>query len=263
MTRKFAQARRQAFLEALRVTGNQTLAAEQARVSRSWVQSQRAGDPEFKAEVAGAVDAARTTFAAREADAQRGRLPRGWGFRNGIELVVRGTGGAALRDAAGAAPQGERKRRNRPQIARARLKQWTPRVEERFFAALTATCNVKAACAEVGLSAASAYNHRKRRPDFARAWDAAIEAGFTQIECALLEAAEAAFSGGVDFAVAPLRAMSVEQALQLLHMHKHAARGIGKAPGKRWRPPRTLDDPEIRAGILVKLAMVAGPDQLE
>ena len=35
MTRKFSEARKAAFLSALRDTGNQTLAAERAKVSRS------------------------------------------------------------------------------------------------------------------------------------------------------------------------------------------------------------------------------------
>lgn len=48
MTAKFGEARRRAFLAALRETGNQTLAAERAKVSRSWVQSHRANDPAFR-----------------------------------------------------------------------------------------------------------------------------------------------------------------------------------------------------------------------
>jgi hypothetical protein len=43
-------------------------------------------------------------------------------------------------------------------------------------------------------------------------------------------------------------------ALQLLHMHKHQVRGLGRAPGKRWRAPRTLD--EVAPSIMRKLGMV-------
>ena len=76
------------------------------------------------------------------------------------------------------------------QIARARLKQWTPRIEDRFLAVLAATCNVKAACAEVGMTAASAYAHRKRWPAFAGRWDEAVEEGYARLEFALVENAE-------------------------------------------------------------------------
>ena len=47
-------------------------------------------------------------------------------------------------------------------VAPALPKQWTPRVEAHFLAALRETCNVKAACAEVGLTQQSGYGHRKR-----------------------------------------------------------------------------------------------------
>lgn len=55
MSRKTSAARRAAFFKALRETGNQTIAAERAKVSRSWVQLQRSVDPAFKAAVAAAV----------------------------------------------------------------------------------------------------------------------------------------------------------------------------------------------------------------
>ena len=41
MVAKFGEARRQAFLAALRETGNQSLAAERARVSYAWVKLHR------------------------------------------------------------------------------------------------------------------------------------------------------------------------------------------------------------------------------
>src|SRR3546814_3012951 len=55
MSVKFSEARRRAFLKALQETGNQTLAAKQAKVSGSWVQLHRSTDPEFKRQVEEAV----------------------------------------------------------------------------------------------------------------------------------------------------------------------------------------------------------------
>ena len=136
------------------------------------------------------------------------------------------------------------------QIARARLKQWTPRVEARFLATLGATCNVTASCVEVGMTPASAYGHRKRWRRFAELWDQAIEEGYRRIEIALLDNACNLFSESELPPETPLRGMDVAQAIHLLHMHKHGVVGLGKAPGVRWTPPPSLKDPQIRANIV-------------
>jgi hypothetical protein len=243
MVAKFGQARREAFLAALRETGNQTIAAERAKVSRSWVHLHRSTDPEFRRlsdEAIAAFAGGPSTGSGRTAN----RPPSGWGFLDGAELVVRGTGGAGGG--------------KRVPIARARVKEWSPRVEERFLATLAATCNVKAALAEVGMSAASAYNHRKRWRGFAERWDAAVEEGHMRLEAGLLEHGCNVFSGGSEAGPEGLRPgelaltppMTVEQAIHLLHMHKHKVHGLGKAPGKRWRPPPTLE--ELAPGIIRK-----------
>lgn len=252
MSRKFTQARVNAFLSALAQTGNQTLAAEQARVSRSWVQLHRSTDPAFDAAVRAAVAEARVAL--RQAHGAQGegcRPGAGQRYLDGVELVVRGTGGSAR----GPVPGGGK----RVQVARARVRQWSPRAEERFLAALTASCNVKAACAEVGLTPASAYNHRLRWPGFARRWDAALEVGYCQLECALIEAGCNLFSGEGLGAVLPVRATTFDQALQLLHMQKHAVKGLGKRPGL---PPREPDIEEVRAEILRRIAVMERAGEL-
>ncbi len=233
MTRKFSQARREAFLAALRETGNRTLAAERAKVSRSWVSLHRRSDAEFRRACEEAVREAKERLAAHP-DREP---PTGWGFLDGEELVVRGTGGSGGG--------------KRVQIARARLRQWSPRVEERFLAALTATCNVKAACAEVGLTPASAYNHRNRWQRFAERWDAAIEIGYVQLECGLIHAAGNLLSGDGITEVGPIRDMTADQAIHLLHMHKHQVHRLGRRPGLRAREP---DIEDVRAEILRKAA---------
>jgi len=240
---KTSPARRAAFFEALRATGNQTLACERAKVSRSWVQLQRSADPRFKADVAAAVEEAKEKLRwapdrARGDESGR-KPPSGWGHLDGEELVVKGTGGSGGG--------------KRVQIARARLKQWTPRVERRFLTALMATCNVTAACAEVGMTAPGAYAHRKRWPRFAELWDEAIAEGYARIEIALLENGLNLFGETELPPDTPLRGMDVAQAIRLLHMHKHGVLGIGKAPGKSWRPPPTLA--ELKPGILRKLSV--------
>jgi hypothetical protein len=221
---KTSAARRAAFFAALRETGNQTIAAERAKVSRSWVQLQRSTDPAFKADVAAAVAKAKAHFDKLRASGGGTRKPpRGWGHLDGEELVVKGTGGSGGG--------------KRVQIARARLKQWTPGVEERFLATLAATCNVKAACAEVGMTAASAYAHRKRWPAFAARWDAAIEEGYARIELALIENGCNLFSSPECPPAAPMPDMKTADAIHLLHMHKHQVKGIGRRPGLPEREP--------------------------
>jgi molecular chaperone DnaJ len=100
VTAKFSPARKGAFLAALRETGNHTLAAERAKVSRSWVQLHRSGDPAFRRAVAEAVQEARAVI--RQAQDERGvgcKPPSGWGFLDGIPVTescptCSGTGGA-------------------------------------------------------------------------------------------------------------------------------------------------------------------------
>ena len=234
MTAKFSQARKDRFLAALRQGGNQTIAAERAKVSRSWVQLHRSADPAFRQAVDEAVAEAKAAL--QQAQDERGdglKPPTGWGFLDGAELVVRGTGG----DGGG----------KRVQIARARMRGWSPRVEERFLAALGATCNVKAACAAVGLTAASAYRHRARWPAFARRWRAAVEEGYDRLEMGLIEAAGNFLSGESLPDAEPLSAMTVDHAIHLLHMHKHEVHRIGARPGLRAREP---DIEVVRAHIL-------------
>lgn len=264
MSKKYSDARKAAFLTALAVSGNQSLSAERVKVSRSWVGLQRSSDAGFDAAVREAIAAAKVGLskgmhsphsahsqhsphsphppASRIPPSPAGgrgasKPPAGWGFLDGVELVVRGSNG------------------RRTQIARARVGQWTPRVERRFLAALSATCNVKAACAEVGLAHSSAYAHRKRWLAFAGAWDAAICEGYMRIEAALIERGCNVFSNLDEVPLGPIPTMSAAQAIHLLHMHKNIARGIGGRPGKSWRQrPRTLD--EMRDSILRKLEAI-------
>jgi hypothetical protein len=257
MSRKFSAARKQAFLDAVRETGNQTIAAERAKVSRSWVQLHRSSDPAFDAAVRGAIAEARRHFDPSTGSGQAGwgggrKPPSGWGFLDGEELVVKGVGGSG----------GDGGRR--VQIARARVKQWTPRVEDRFLAVVAATCNVRAACAEVGMTVSSAYAHRRRWPAFARRWDEAVACGTAALESALLEAAANLFSspetpapaaGDDDEAGAPaIVGMDAHQALHLLYMHKHYAPRPGHLPG---RPPTRATERETIAAIERQFALLA------
>lgn len=240
MVAKFGEARRRAFLIALRATGNQTLAAERTKVSRSWVQLHRAGDPAFRQACEDAVAAAQVAL--RQAQREWGlgcKPPSGWGYLDGEELVVKGTGGSGGG--------------KRVQIARSRLKQWSPRVEQRFLVTLGATCNVKAACAEVELTAASAYNHRRRWPAFKRRWDAALEDGYVQLEAGLVYAAGNFLSGEDPAEIGPITGMTVAYALELYESRERQERArSGRRRSRRWWA-REPDIEEVRASIMRKV----------
>jgi hypothetical protein len=234
MWTKITKARREAFLRVLGECGNQTLAAERARVSRSWVCKWRGLDPDFDAAVKAACEAAKARL---QEEGRDGTVPpRGWGHLDGVELAVRGSNG------------------RRVQIARARLGDWSPAVERRFLDALGATCNVKAALAEVGKSKGSAYTHRKRWPAFAKKWHDVIKEAYASLEIALLQNAENLFSTPDYAPETVIRDMGVGHAIHLLHMHKNKVLGIGGKPGQRWRRPKTLD--EVRGSILRKLEAI-------
>jgi hypothetical protein len=220
MTRKTSPGRVEAFFRALGETGNRTIAAERARVSQSWVTLHRTTDPAFAARVEAAIAAARERLRAATSAAPAAT----WRAQAGEELVVRGTNG------------------RRTQIARARLKQWTPRTEARFLAALAACCNVAAACRAVGMSQAAAYNHYARWPDFEKRWEAALEEGFERLELALFDHAGRAFEAvdyPPDMAMPPV---TFDQAIQLLGLHQSRVHKIGKRPGRKRHYARTSEE---------------------
>jgi hypothetical protein len=230
MSAKTSPARRAVFLAALAETGNQTLAAERAKVSRSWVSLHRSSDPAFRRQMDAAVAAA---SAALSATASVG--PEQPWTADGEELTVRSSRGRWR------------------QVGRARVRQWTPRLEARFLARLAATCNVKAACAAVGLSQASAYTHRKRWPRFAEQWSVAMEIGYDRLAGALVASA-GAMLGERDWEPEALMPVATfAQAIQLLRLHQAQVRNVGKLPGRRPRP-KSLD--EVRASILRKLEAI-------
>jgi hypothetical protein len=163
-----------------------------------------------------------------------------------VELAVRGTAGGG---------------RRRVQIARARLRDWSPAVERRFLDVLGGTCNVKAALAEVGKSKGSAYTHRKRWQAFADAWDKVLGEAYAALEMALINTAANLFSTPDYVPETVIRDMRVDDAIHLLHMQKGKVLGIGGRPGARWRPPPTLE--EVKPGILRKIEAIINARELD
>lgn len=233
MSAKTSPQRRAAFFRALRETGNQTLACERAKVSRSWMSLQRSTDPQFKADVAAAVEEAKEKLRWAP-DRARGdgscRPSARWAFQDGEELVVRGSRG------------------RRVQVARARLHQWTPRVEARFLALLERTCNLRLALREVGLSAQSLHEHRKRWPAFDERCEDALDIGYWRLDGGVVTAGLVGLNPRLaeEFDLSPpmVAPMSADDALRLLRLHERrrwdAERGIGPG-GRVWRWKRNRE----------------------
>lgn len=221
MAHKTSPARVEAFFRALGETGNQTIAAERARVTRQWAQLRRKADPDFAARMAATIAVAREQLRAARALEPTGAA---WRAQAGEELVVRGSGERLI------------------QIRRARLGDWTPRLEARFLAALAACCNVSAAARAVGLSVSAAYQHYHRWPDFERRWEEALKEGYVRLEMALLESAGRAFEP-VDYPPdVPIEPMTVHQAMTLLAQHQARVHKIGQRPGRTRRYARNPDE---------------------
>jgi hypothetical protein len=147
------------------------------------------------------------------------RPPKGWGHLAGEELVVRGSRG------------------RRVQVARARLHQWTPRVEARFLALLAETCNLRLSLRAVGLSAASVHEHRKRWPDFDDRCEAMLARGYARIDTGLFHAACRLFSPDAypepeTPAVAPV---SADDAIRLVRLHERRRRDAALRIGPAGR----------------------------
>ncbi len=221
MSHKTSPARRAAFFRALFETGNQSLACERAKVSSSWVQLHRKTEPGFDEAVRDAVAEARANLLAERA-AGSTKPARKWAWQAGEELVVRGSRG------------------RRVQVARARLHQWTPRVEARFLALLEQCCNLRLALREVGFSAASLHEHRKRWPDFDARCEEALAIGYDRVDLGLTHAALRLLSPDhYRLPDAPVVApMDVDQAISLVRLHERrrweAERGVGPG-GRVWR----------------------------
>ena len=232
MTQKFSASRKRAFLTCLSQTGNQTLSAERAKVSRSWVRLHRTTDPAFDAECREALrqaqdrlkrdarmmpralrDAGSTGSPAPQDDRNLGSRPLDpkWRYHQGVELVVGGTNG------------------RRTQVRRANVGSWTPKVEERFLAVLAGTANVRLACREVGMWPPAAYNHRKKFPGFARAWDQAVEIGMGELESQVHENLNHFFDREMPEPSVPMRDISIADAIRVVRMYeKREAEKRGK-----------------------------------
>ena len=217
MVAKISPRHRQAFLEVLAATGNYALAADQVRVSRDWAFRLRRRDKAFDAACRAAVAAFRNSPAPSTfTDSGAGPLHHpGSGPGRSPSPPLRGKEELLLQRGNG----------RRVQVKRARPDQWTLETARRFLMALAGTCNVRMAAEAIGTSAASAQARRRLDPGFARAWEQALEIGYTRLEWNLIEAACCFFEGEVVPQDNPIRTMSVAEAIQSLNRNVRKVKG--------------------------------------
>ena len=183
-----------AYLRTLGDTGNASLAAAQAGVSRDWAYKRRLADARF--------DALCREMVARFTDLPPALKPP----RPSLS------------------PPGRGDKRKRTQVRRDRAGGWTAAKEARFIERLRETCSVPLAAAAAGLSMVSAYRRRQVRPPFAEAWDEALRVGWPPADLPWIEAAECFFEGREPPPGNPVRFASVSEVIEAMNGNRFAPR---------------------------------------
>lgn len=215
----------EAFLDALRRTGNVREAARALGLNRSTFTKRRLKHPSF----AVAWDAALAL-----ADARLG--PRGATQPAGGRGEVR-----LIRTASG-----------RVQLRRQPERRLTRAAEQAFLAALSATANIRLSAAAAGFSHTAFYLRRREDPGFAREMRLALATGYERLEAALLEsfAPEShAQDGWRHNDPPPIPPMTASEALQLLYLHQKEVMG-GTPKPLRLRRGETPDERALRLQLL-------------
>lgn len=197
MTARISADRRAAFLRAFARSGNLTLAAERAGVSKSWVIKARLADSGFARE----CRAAKAAAGVRLGGGVCNRPPKGWERSGGRDLAVRRAG------------------RRPAQVVRTFEGQWTPRAEARFLGALSRSGNLEMACDEARMMLSSYEAHSRRWPDFRQRVREARAFASDRLEAAV--EADAARPLEIDFdAVEELPPPSIAEALAMARRHR-------------------------------------------
>ena len=178
MPRKTSRYALETFLRQLARTGNFALAADLAGLAKSGLYKRRARDPAFAQACEAALIAARTQLKTAHPEEPLSK----------VEAASRRTrtapGDLAFSRYAG-----------RPQRRRMPAGRLTGLGITNFFAALANTANIRLAAKAVGVAPSSIHARRRTDAEFARQLEAALEIAKTNIECALIQAADRTFGG--------------------------------------------------------------------
>ena len=132
---------------------------------------------------------------------------------------------------------------------------WTARRRAIFLDHLAATCNVEASAKAAGPHVATVYALRRRDPDFAAQWRAALESGFDRLQAMLIERAMGPMVVAIGETPVPDAAqMDTALAMQLIEHHRRTITG---AKMRRGGPVQTrATEEETNAAILKRLKVL-------
>ncbi|QPQ56088.1 hypothetical protein IC614_05830 [Allosphingosinicella flava] len=152
------------------------------------------------------------------------------------------------------------------QVRSVRRDGWTPKKRKIFLDHLAAVCNVAKAAEAAGMTDNSAFALRRRDPDFAEQWQAAMMAGYAQLETMLVERAMKGpltlegkrnddEEGEAEDVPPPpdIQAMDTALALNLLRHQLGTIQGKMRAAGVK---PRKASNEELTEAILAKLKIL-------
>jgi hypothetical protein len=201
---------RQAFLRALRRTGNVRASAFEAGVDPGTAYDHRAKDAGFRGKWAGALKG----FKAAEA---RNPPSRKAMADKGEELVLR------------RAKDGDK-------LVRAAAGRWSRRVEESFLDGLEATGSVAAAAAAAGMSTAAFYKRRDNYPEFRARWEERVGRFQEQlpglINAAAVQSMEPELPGAKRRGRARLPKLGAGEAIRVYAINENA-RAKARGPARR------------------------------
>lgn len=209
-----------AFLAALRRTGNAREAARTLGFRRPTMIRRRNCDAAFAAEWDAALALAHAHLNAARPVGNPEREP------------------CIVRTAAG-----------RLQLRRARQRRLDRQAEQTFLAALSATANVRLSAAAAGFTHSAFYHRRNESSAFAREMRLALEMGYDRLELAMLEAADPESYRDDAWRhndPPPIPQLSASEALQLLHLHQKEARLWAERPDRNRRRGETGEQHSAR-----------------
>jgi hypothetical protein len=237
----------QAWLDALRATGNPRLAARMLGVHRSTYLKRRAKSAAFAQDWDAQLAAAHAAFHLAGGPRPPEILPgtgRGTGRRPVEGPSAKRSEGTVTRNCPPShrTKGGElcvgRTRGGRLQLRRAPAGWMTRQGEQAFFFALSATANVRLSAAAAGFAHSAFYARKRQRPYFAREMRFSLTMGYDRVEEAAL--ASAMPDSHEDDAwrhndPPPIPPMTASQALQLLCLHNKTVRLSWDLPHRRKR----------------------------
>lgn len=217
---------RRAFLRALAVTANVTLAAHRVGIDKTTAYQSRNASPLFarlwdQALADGRAAIAGGCVPADAADIMRRPLSIRSSKSGNTCIMATGEG------------------------------RWNEDVEARFFEHLAATGNVKGSARAIGMSTVALYKRRKLWPAFDAQWEDVLRLAVNRLNMQLVTAASNMLDPS-DMPVPPLSPVSVDEAIRIVQLHSGSNNRHGTPKRHDWRLKRR-DPEEVRASIIRKL----------